>query len=137
MPSRSRKLAIAVALATAGLPAAAHDWYGGLVDREGELCCGGEDCAPLPSPHLRRTAGGWDVDIVPGTHPMVRVEDWRQCYYGGAYCTRFIGMHTRRAVTFRFEGTPGISPDGGTHACIDGADLARRRIRCLFLGGVT
>lgn len=92
-----------------GFSAAAHDWYAGQVNERGELCCGGGDCSELPDPPVRHTHGGYDVDILPGTHPMVRTDDWRQCYYGGAYCTEFIGMHTRSAVTFHFEGSPGTA----------------------------
>ena len=116
---------------------AAHEWYTDQVNQHGELCCGGGDCGVIPGARVRHTLGGYDVEIVPGTHPRVRAADWRECYYGGAYCTVIVGMHTMEPVTFHFEGDPGISPDGEVHACIDGSDLAARRIRCLFLGGVS
>jgi hypothetical protein len=137
MPQPSLVLLLLLLLPGLVPPAAAHDWYVGRVNERGELCCDGDDCAALPEARVRRVSGGYEVDVVPGTHPMVRVEDWRQCYYGGAFCTRYTGMRTSAPVTFRFEGEPGLSPDGKVHACIDGRDLAVRRIRCLFLGGLS
>jgi hypothetical protein len=134
----ARPAALAAALLLGLAPqATAHDWYTGRTNEQGELCCNGSDCAALAGARVRRTPGGYDVDILPGTHPMVRAEDWRQCYYGGAFCTRYSGMQTRAPVTFHFEGDPGLSPDGKVHICIDGRDLAARRIRCLFLGGLS
>ncbi len=124
------------ALAAAG-GASGHDWYSGRVNEEGQPCCDGEDCAAMADARVRRTAAGYDVEIVPGSHPMVRSDDWRACFYAGAYCTVFAGVHTTAPVTFHFEGKAGISPDGQVHVCIDGADLTQRRIRCLFLGGVS
>ena len=128
-----------VALSVAGisLPTVAHDWYTGLINERGLPCCGGDDCGMVPYARVRPTSTGYDVDIRPGTHPKVRASDWRQCYFGGAYCTEFIGVHTLEPVTFHFEGSPGLSPDGEVHACIDGSDLAAREIRCLFLGGLS
>lgn len=51
-------------LALAALPLFAHSWYD-------PACCGGNDCAPIPS--IKVTAGpdGWHVRLGPGDHPMV------------------------------------------------------------------
>ena len=41
-------LIIVLVAAAAPLPAAAHDWYGGLRSPRGVDCCGGRDCRPVP-----------------------------------------------------------------------------------------
>src|SRR6476659_1685559 len=40
-------LAISLALLCASSTVLAHDIYSGLRDRDGHLCCGGEDCKPV------------------------------------------------------------------------------------------
>jgi hypothetical protein len=42
---RGAALALAVALGVAAPPARAHDIYTGVHGRDGQLCCGGSDCA--------------------------------------------------------------------------------------------
>ena len=40
-------LAISLALLRVSNTVLAHDIYGGLRDRDGHLCCGGQDCKPV------------------------------------------------------------------------------------------
>src|SRR6516165_402392 len=42
-----KKLAATIALLCVSNAALAHDIYSNLRDREGNLCCGGQDCAPV------------------------------------------------------------------------------------------
>jgi hypothetical protein len=42
-----KKLAAIIALLCLSSTVQAHDIYTGLRDREGHLCCGGEDCKPV------------------------------------------------------------------------------------------
>ena len=42
-----RKLAAIIALICVSSTVLAHDIYSGLRDRDGHLCCGGEDCKPV------------------------------------------------------------------------------------------
>ena len=46
------------------LPLFAHGWY----DPD---CCGGQDCAPIPSLSVTAGPDGWHVRLKPGEHPMV------------------------------------------------------------------
>ena len=129
-----RKVA-ALVLALAATPALAHEWYMGQRNERGQNCCSTLDCAPLPAgTRVVYTGDGYDVTIIPGTHPMVNAEDvtapWGS--YGAVTTRRGVGSDP---VVFHFEGNPGLSPDGNIHACIMPADVPQRRIRCLFLGG--
>lgn len=51
-------------LALAALPLFAHSWYD-------PACCGGQDCAPIPSITVTAGPDGWHVRLGPGDHPMV------------------------------------------------------------------
>lgn len=51
-------------LALAALPLFAHSWYD-------PACCGGNDCAPIPSITVSAGPDGWHVRLGPGDHPMV------------------------------------------------------------------
>ena len=51
-------------LALAAMPLFAHSWYD-------PACCGGNDCAPIPSIAVTAGADGWHVRLRPGDHPMV------------------------------------------------------------------
>lgn len=51
-------------LALAALPLFAHSWYD-------PACCGGNDCAPIPSITVTAGPDGWHVRLGPGDHPMV------------------------------------------------------------------
>jgi hypothetical protein len=42
-----KKLAATIALLCVSNAALAHDIYSGLRDRDGDLCCGGQDCKPV------------------------------------------------------------------------------------------
>ena len=42
-----KKLVATIALLCASSTVLAHDIYSGLRDRDGHLCCGGEDCKPV------------------------------------------------------------------------------------------
>jgi hypothetical protein len=105
-----------VALTALSAPAAAHDWYTGQMSPDGQGCCGGYDCAPVQYDGVSCDATGCDVTILPGTHPMLTEGDG--------------------PITFRYDGNPGLSPDGNAHACIAAEDVRRRRVRCLFIGGL-
>jgi hypothetical protein len=50
---------IGIAAAIAVGPARAHDWYEGLTNAQGERCCGGKDCAPLPDGDVKEVPGGF------------------------------------------------------------------------------
>ena len=49
---------------TPALPLFAHSWYD-------PACCGGQDCAPIPSITVTAGPDGWHVRLGPGDHPMV------------------------------------------------------------------
>ena len=42
-----RAAVLAVALVGLSTPVSSHDWYTGLKNEVGQVCCGGKDCAPL------------------------------------------------------------------------------------------
>src|SRR6201984_2404424 len=44
---KMKKLVATIALLCASSTVLAHDIYSGLRDRDGHLCCGGEDCKPV------------------------------------------------------------------------------------------
>ncbi|MCS6878648.1 MAG: hypothetical protein N2038_11745 [Geminicoccaceae bacterium] len=48
---------LCAALLIASHPAAGHDWYQGLRNPVGELCCGVRDCAPVAECALEGRAG--------------------------------------------------------------------------------
>lgn len=108
------------ALVVAVRDAYGHEWYTGQRAPSGRICCGGRDCAALPADtRIAMTGDGFNVTIVPGTHPMVTVE-------------RF----GREPVTFHYTGhVTNPSPDGQVHACIWGDDVKRKSITCLMYGG--
>lgn len=110
------KIIALVALVVAA-PVAAHDWYAGQRNEQKQLCCGGQDCGAVPGARVQKTDEGYNLWITPGTHPMVEGEGPPQM--------------------FQFFGNPGLSPDGEVHACIIYSDVARRRVRCLFIGGLS
>lgn len=60
----SRVLLAICILALASLPLFAHSWYD-------PACCGGNDCAPIPSITVTAGTDGWHVRLGPGDHPMV------------------------------------------------------------------
>jgi hypothetical protein len=128
-------LAVALGIAKASF---GHEWYTHQRNEQGQSCCGGNDCAALPAgTRVTYTGDGYDVTIVPGTHPMVMAEDtMSQSTYGGAPYVSRRGVGSE-PVVFHFPGNPGLSPDGQIHACITPAALARREITCLFIGGTT
>ena len=41
-----RALIVAALTAALATPAAAHEWYQGLHGKDGQLCCGADDCEP-------------------------------------------------------------------------------------------
>ena len=44
---KTKKLVVAIALLCVSNPVLAHDIYSTLRDRDGHLCCGGQDCKPV------------------------------------------------------------------------------------------
>ena len=100
--------AVLLAFATVLLPGAvgAHDWYTGL-KQNGSDCCGGHDCARIPSDRVACRYGLCWITLRPGDHPAAPS--------GGELL---------------FTRTPGFSPDGGTHVCI-----YKGIPTCLFVGG--
>ncbi len=100
-----RTALLVVALAFCG-PAQAHDWYTG-VKQNGSDCCGGQDCAEIPADRVACRFGLCWITLKPGDHPRAPS--------GG---------------TMIFTRTPGFSPDGGTHVCIN-----KGIPTCLFIGG--
>lgn len=52
---------IAMMLVLASLPASAHSWYSGLRAPGGNICCGGNDCAPMVPGELRKEGEGYAV----------------------------------------------------------------------------
>lgn len=104
---------LALALALAALPAAAHRApTGWAYDHE---CCHTLDCAPVADVAIREVSGGYAVRIEPGTHPMLRA---------GAAVEALIP-----------HGDPRIraSGDQHRHACLVGG-----RVICIYVppGGV-
>ena len=51
---------LAAAFLAATWPAQAHEWYSGLHDKRGQLCCGAEDCEPT---HFRLRAGEYELQL--------------------------------------------------------------------------
>jgi hypothetical protein len=39
-------------------PSSSHEWYNGLHDKRGQLCCGADDCEPT---HFRLYKGNWEL----------------------------------------------------------------------------
>lgn len=80
-------------------------------------CCHDLDCAPVAEAAIREVAGGYQVTILPGTHPMVPA--------GAAAVTGFVPHGDRR-----------IRPSGDQHrhACVSRAGA----ILCIYIraGGV-
>jgi hypothetical protein len=113
-----RLLVSAFVFALTATAASPHEWYSGQKNAEGEGCCGGQDCAPIPvRDSIRRTATGYDVVLYQNDLPAL---------------ADFAG-----SAVFHFKGNPGFSPDGFVHACVAPADIPLRRIRCLFMGGAS
>ena len=79
-------------------------------------CCHHLDCAPAPQGAVREVAGGYQVTILPGTHPMVRA--------GAPAVAGFVP-----------HGDPRMRPSGDAdrHVCI-----LRGQVVCVYVppGGV-
>lgn len=102
-------------------PASAHEWYSGLHSPEsGRSCCGGSDCSALPAgTRILMTETGFNVTIIPGTHPMVTEKRFGS-----------------EPVVFHYKGhVTNPSPDGQIHACIWHSNISSKTITCLMLGG--
>lgn len=131
---------VLTALLTMTVPSEAHDWYTGQKNEKGLACCGGYDCAGNANWRVTQTQDGYDVAIIPGTHPSVHVED-RSYNSGSMYGAKGVEVKIpgfgSAPVVFHFKGNPGLSPDGDVHACITPYDATHRTITCLFLGGLT
>lgn len=55
--------------AIAAVPVHAHDWYEKTKNREGALCCGGNDCDQVPDNAVTEVQGGFHVvGEVKGVH---------------------------------------------------------------------
>ena len=77
-------------------PAQAHDWFTGLHNEKGELCCGGIDCGAIPEEDVTPVPGGYQVHVpnfkgwpVIGFVPNYRAKpakeggEYHLCYWGG------------------------------------------------------
>lgn len=110
----SRALLLAVAAVATALPAAAHQAPAGW---EYDLdCCSTRDCAPVRGGAVREVAGGYQVTILPGTHPMVRA--------GAPAVSAFVAHGDARIR---------VSGDDARHACVIAG-----RVLCIYVppGGV-
>jgi hypothetical protein len=61
---KMKKLVAAIALLCVSNPVLAHDIYSNLRDRDGHLCCGGQDCKPVEAIALPN--GNWALGL---SHP--------------------------------------------------------------------
>lgn len=75
-------LVAAILLAT---PAAAHDHYTGMTNRNGVVCCGDKDCAVYTGP-ARQVRGGWIVGEEFVSDDKVQASfdsNYHKCFWGG------------------------------------------------------
>jgi hypothetical protein len=71
-PNRARllgQIAAAILFVVAALPLAAHNAPSGW--EYSADCCSNMDCAPVPAEAVREVAGGYQVRLEPGQHPML------------------------------------------------------------------
>ncbi len=82
-------------------PAFAHSWYTGLHNEDGQLCCGGSDCAAIGDNEVTPVPGGYQVHVrdfsplgvskgpinafVPNSRakPAKEGGEYHLCYWGG------------------------------------------------------
>ena len=106
------KAAILALVLLAG-PAAAHEWYVGLINSEGQSCCGGADCRPVEVGQSRIAGDRIEIfDIA--SKQWLPVPD-------KAILTRQMAADGSIHYDIR-------SPDGRMHACSWGGE-----IKCLLL----
>lgn len=72
----------------ASAPASAHSWYTGIKNADGQLCCSGSDCAPLPAGDVTEVEGGYYTHTYDQVVPFSRVQpspdgDFHACFWGG------------------------------------------------------
>lgn len=92
------RLLVAALLLLVSTPAGAHDWYTGLKNEAGQLCCGGLDCGPIPDEDVTPVPGGYQVRVksfgwnkvnidafVPNARakPAKQGGEYALCYWGG------------------------------------------------------
>lgn len=83
------RLLLAVLLIGVGSAAQAHDWYEGLKNANGELCCSvNRDCRELADGDVKEIAGGYAIISLNATVPYTALQPspdgkWHACAWGG------------------------------------------------------
>lgn len=94
------RLLVTISLLLLVTPAAAHSWYTGIHNPVTQnICCGGDDCAPLDDREVTPVPGGYEVhasilhngaalhvdEFVPNAQAQPAREggQYHMCYWGG------------------------------------------------------
>lgn len=107
--------ALAAIIVWSAQPARAHSWYSGTNDPEtGISCCGGTDCAPIPSSHVQidKEAGGWRYLPTGELIPWSRVQQSHDFEFHR--CVFQHNVYEDRGVGFKQGDTRCFFVPGGT-----------------------
>lgn len=83
-----RALVLVLMLIAGMVPASSHEWYRGLENAAGQICCNERDCGPLADDDVEEVTGGYLIKSLGLTVPYGALQPspdgrWHVCVWGG------------------------------------------------------